>query len=132
MKVAELIKNLSRLPGDTKVLVGTTNAPLRSLSHHHTGLPLTDSGPVVWLSSEGPIGLWSTDLTIFKSNGVGDSTGESDLIPLRTPLPLPIEMRVDQLERLVVEFSKHISPTAEPPVPFIMALEELKARHPDV
>jgi len=48
------------------------------------------------------------------------------------PLPLTLDVRVWVLERLVLELTKHVMPAAELPPGAVMAIEELKARHPDV
>lgn len=143
MNVRELIRHLSDLPGDTDVLLGDA-APLVNVTHFHSGLPGT-SPPrsMVVLREDGPPGFWGTDPSVLSppirdTLEAMDGTTRTIEYPA-APLPVPLETRVQVIERLIVEFSKlivvsreQVMATGEPAPGAIMALEELKARHPDV
>ena len=55
-----------------------------------------------------------------------------DLVPHPGPIELPLEVRVAILERLVLELTKHIPPGVAVPPGAVIAIEEMKMRHPDV
>lgn len=53
-------------------------------------------------------------------------------VPFSLPNDFSLETRVANLERLVLEITKHVSPAAHLPPGAVFMIEDLKRRYPDV